>query len=123
MKSFKPTVTICLYLLIISLLVAGLPSRAYGATATINLSQTNQTVRGFGGASVWLGQLSDANMDTLFGTGPGTIGLSIDRIRIAPDGNWNDELQNAKKAIARGAIVMATPWTPPAAMKTNNNVV
>jgi glucuronoarabinoxylan endo-1,4-beta-xylanase len=45
------------------------------------------------------------------------------RIRIAPDNNWNDELQNAKKAIARGAIVMATPWTPPASMKDNNNVV
>ena len=123
MKSFKPTVTVCLCLLIIGLLVASLPWMAQAATANINLSQTNQTLRGFGGASVWLGQLSDANMDTLFGTGPGTIGLSIDRIRIAPDGNWNDELQNAKKAIARGAIVMATPWTPPASMKTNNNVV
>jgi glucuronoarabinoxylan endo-1,4-beta-xylanase len=115
--------TVCVYLLMISLLVVGLPSRADGATATINLSQTHQTLRGFGGASAWLGQLSDANMDTLFGTGPGTIGLSVLRIRIAPDNNWNDELQNAKKAVARGAIVMATPWTPPASMKTNNNVV
>jgi glucuronoarabinoxylan endo-1,4-beta-xylanase len=111
------------YLLLIALLVASLPSTAGAATATINLSQTNQTLRGFGGASVWLGQLSDANMNTLFGTGAGTIGLSILRIRIAPDNNWNDELQNAKKAIARGGIVMATPWTPPASMKTNNNVV
>lgn len=104
-------------------LVATLPSSAYAATAAVDLSQTRQTVRGFGGASVWLGQLSDAHMNTLFGTGPGTIGLSILRVRIAPDNNWNDELQNAKKAIARGGIVMATPWTPPAAMKTNNNVV
>ena len=118
-----PRMTVCVYLLMISLLVVGLPSRADGATATINLSQTHQTLRGFGGASAWLGQLSDANMDTLFGTGPGTIGLSVLRIRIAPDNNWNDELQNAKKAVARGAIVMATPWTPPASMKTNNNVV
>src|SRR5678816_1246552 len=70
---------------------------------------------------VWRCQRSDANMDTLFGTGAGTIGLSILRVRIAPDNNWNDELQNAKKAVARGAIVMATPWTPPASMKTNNN--
>ena len=118
-----PKMTVCVHLLMITLLVAGLPQRADGATATINLSQTNQTLRGFGGASAWLGQLSDANMNTLFGTGPGTIGLSVLRIRIAPDNNWNDELQNAKKAVARGAIVMATPWTPPASMKTNNNVV
>ena len=118
-----PKMTVCVHLLMITLLVAGLPQRADGATATINLSQTNQTLRFFGGASAWLGQLSDANMNTLFGTGPGTIGLSVLRIRIAPDNNWNDELQNAKKAVSRGAIVMATPWTPPASMKTNNNVV
>jgi glucuronoarabinoxylan endo-1,4-beta-xylanase len=108
---------------LIGLLVVGLPSTTGAATAYVNLGQTHQTLRGFGGASVWLGQLSDAHMNTLFGTGPGTVGLSVLRIRIAPDGNWNDELQNARKAIARGAIVMATPWTPPASMKTNNNVV
>jgi glucuronoarabinoxylan endo-1,4-beta-xylanase len=124
MKSCKKRViTVCHLLIIVGLLVAGLPPKSEAATATINLSQTNQTLRGFGGASVWLGQLTDAHMNTLFGTGPGTIGLSILRVRIAPDGNWNDELQNAKKAAARGAIVLATPWTPPASMKTNNNVV
>jgi glucuronoarabinoxylan endo-1,4-beta-xylanase len=119
----KRVTTVCHFLLAVGLLVAGFPSKAYAATANINLGQTNQTVRGFGGASAWLGQLSDAHMNTLFGTGAGTIGLSILRIRIAPDGNWNDELQNARKAVARGGIVMATPWTPPASMKTNNNVV
>jgi glucuronoarabinoxylan endo-1,4-beta-xylanase len=109
--------------LIIAIFVASPGSETTAAPAAVNLGQIHQTVRGFGGASVWLGQLSDANMNTLFGSGPGTIGLSILRIRIAPDNNWNDELQNAKKAVARGAIVMATPWTPPASMKTNNNVV
>jgi len=89
----------------------------------VDLSGVRQTIRGFGGASAWLGQLTDAEMNTLFGSGPGTVGLSIIRLRIAPDRNWNDELQNARKATARGAIVMATPWTPPASMKTNNNVV
>lgn len=118
-----PKMVIFQYLLIIGLVVTAFPWMADAATATINLGQLNQTLRGFGGASVWLGQLSDANMNTLFGTGAGTIGLTIDRVRIAPDGNWNDELQNAKKVIARGGIVMATPWTPPASMKTNNNVV
>jgi glucuronoarabinoxylan endo-1,4-beta-xylanase len=93
------------------------------ATASVDLSSVRQTIRGFGGASVWLGQMTDAEMNTLFGSGPGTIGLSILRVRIAPDRNWNDELQNARKATARGAIVLATPWTPPASMKTNNNVV
>jgi glucuronoarabinoxylan endo-1,4-beta-xylanase len=68
-------------------------------------------------------RLSAASAARLAGAGPGTIGLNILRIRIAPDGNWNDELQNARKAVARGGVVIATPWTPPASMKTNNNVV
>src|SRR5262245_31491920 len=99
------------------------PSGLLAATASVDLSGVRQTIRGSGGASAWLGQLTDAEMNTLFGSGPGTVGLSIIRLRIAPDRNWTDELQNARKATARGAIVMATPWTPPAAMKTNNNVV
>jgi glucuronoarabinoxylan endo-1,4-beta-xylanase len=111
-------------LAIIALTIASVcPPGLLAATASVDLSGVRQTIRGFGGASAWLGQLTDAEMNTLFGSGPGTVGLSIIRLRIAPDRNWNDELQNARKATARGAIVMATPWTPPASMKTNNNVV
>ncbi|HKX26972.1 MAG TPA: glucuronoxylanase XynC [Blastocatellia bacterium] len=106
-------------LAMVSIWTAGLSA----ATASVVLSGTRQTIRGFGGATAWLGQLTEAHMNTLFGTGPGTIGLSILRVRIAPDSNWNDEVSNAQKAVARGGIVMATPWTPPAYMKTNNNVV
>jgi len=53
------------------------------------------------------------------------LGLSILRVRIDPGGKnlWGDELANAQKAIARGAIVFGSPWTPPASMKTNNNTV
>jgi glucuronoarabinoxylan endo-1,4-beta-xylanase len=32
-------------------------------------------------------------------------------------------MQNARKAKARGALIFAAPWTPPARMKTNNNAV
>jgi glucuronoarabinoxylan endo-1,4-beta-xylanase len=49
--------------------------------------------------------------------------LSIIRLRIDPTKAWANELSNAQKASARGAKVFATPWTPPASMKTNNNVV
>lgn len=95
-------------------------------TATINISSKKQTIRGFGAASVWCGALSDSRMNTLYSD----IGLSIVRVRIAPNENWKsgdyrawaDELSNAKKASAKGAIVFATPWTPPASMKTNNSV-
>jgi glucuronoarabinoxylan endo-1,4-beta-xylanase len=113
------------YVLIVAALTAFSvwTAHLYAATAMVNLSSTQQTIRGFGGASVWMGLMTNAEMDLLFGSGAGTVGLSILRIRIAPDNNWATELENAKKARARGAIVMATPWTPPAGMKTNNDVV
>src|SRR5215510_7720519 len=114
---------ICAFVITALTIASVCPPGFMAATASVDLSGVRQTIRGFGGASAWLGQLTDAEMNTLFGSGPGTVGLSIIRLRIAPDRNWNDELQNARKATARGAIVMATPWTPPASMKTNNNVV
>jgi len=99
----------------------------YASTATVNLTGTKQVIRGFGASSAWCGALSDSYANTLFNT----LGLSILRLRIAPNANWAsgnysawaDELSNAKKAKARGAIVFASPWTPPAAMKSNNNTV
>src|SRR5262245_65474279 len=84
-------------------------ARLSAATASVNLSTTHQTIRGFGGASVWMGLMTNAEMDLLFGSGPGTIGLRILRIRIAPDKNWRDVLENARKENARSAIVMCRP--------------
>jgi glucuronoarabinoxylan endo-1,4-beta-xylanase len=67
--------------------------------------------------------LSDAVMDRAYTTNGGCVGLTINRVRIDPNNAWNDELQNALKAKARGAIVFASPWTPPASMKTNGSTI
>jgi len=99
---------------------------ACAGTAFVNFGSTAQTIRGFGGATAWMPTLTTAQANALFGNGNNQqIGLSILRVRIDPNGsgNWGTELGNAQAARARGAIVIATPWTPPAAMKTNNNVV
>ncbi|WP_089041047.1 RICIN domain-containing protein [Clostridium acetobutylicum] len=98
--------------------------KAASNDATINVAAKHQTIRGFGASSAWCGALSDTCMDTLYKN----AGLDILRVRIAPNEGWNrgdyrawaDELSNAKKVRARGGIVFATPWTPPASMKTNN---
>ena len=114
------------------MLAAGLASLAVNAaavTAQIDGSVTQQTIRGFGGATVFQppglpASLAPSELDTLFGNGPGQIGLTILRIRAASDDAWRAvELAHAKGAIARGAIVMATPWSPPAAMKSNNSLI
>jgi glucuronoarabinoxylan endo-1,4-beta-xylanase len=98
------------------------------STAEINFGSTEQTVRGFGGSDAWLPQFSTAEADTLFGTGSGQLGLSILRVRIDPSSvtggnNWATERANAQMAQAHGAIIIATPWTPPAAWKTNGSIV
>jgi glucuronoarabinoxylan endo-1,4-beta-xylanase len=99
---------------------------AIGATAIINAADERQIIRGFGGATVFrpTTPLTNADLDSLFGTGPDQIGFTLLRIRVAPDDEWRAlELANALGAKARGASVIATPWSPPAAMKTNNSLI
>ncbi len=100
-----------------------LASSLGAATCNIDLSNTRMSFRGIGAASVWLGELSDTVMDKAYTTNGGCVGLQINRVRIDPGKNWTTELNNAKKAKARGAIVFATPWTPPASMKTNGATI
>lgn len=98
-------------------------------TAQIDAAATQQTIRGFGGATVFQppglpASLASGELDTLFGNAPGQLGFTILRIRVAADEEWRAiELAHAKGAIARGAIVIATPWSPPAAMKSNNSLI
>ena len=97
---------------------------------TVNFGTTYQTIRGFGGASVWLGRMPTAVSTALFSPING-LGLSILRVRIDPTGSptstppfvttgnsgWTDEVFNAKAAVQNNpsAIVFASPWTPPPA--------
>lgn len=96
--------------------------------ATIDLSANQQVIRGFGAATVFqpTAKLNTTELDKLFGTADGQVGLSILRIRLASDDdpNWRSiELANAQGAKQRGAIVMATPWSPPARFKTNGSII
>src|SRR5687768_1873403 len=102
----------------LSLILTG-AAHAASATCAINQMATRQTIRGFGGSSAWHGYLTDPECDTLFGT----LGLSILRVQIDANGNWGPEIANAQKALARGAIVFASPWSPPAYMKDNQSTI
>jgi glucuronoarabinoxylan endo-1,4-beta-xylanase len=107
------------------MLAAGSAGASAG-TAFVDFGSQAQTIRGFGGADAWMPRMSGEEADVLFGNDSNQqLGLSILRMRIDPGGsaNWGTELANALAAQARGAISIATPWTPPASMKTNDNVV
>ena len=108
---------------LVALLVCG---SACAGTAFVNFGSAAQAIEGFGGATAWMPQLTSTQANALFSNGNNQqIGLSILRVRIDPAGsaNWGTELANAQAARARGASVIATPWTPPASMKSNSNVV
>jgi glucuronoarabinoxylan endo-1,4-beta-xylanase len=113
------------------LLVAGfillLAAVAPAVTCTVDVTTTKQKIDGFGAGVVFLNngieRLTDAQMDQLYGTTDQQAGLTLLRVRIAPDGNNANNLLDAQKAHARGARILATPWTPPAAMKTSNSTI
>ena len=104
-----------------------------GTATAVDFGTTYQTIRGFGGAEAWSGVMPQSQINTLYGSGAGDVGLTIMRLRIAPatwnpanntadTTQWTAELTNGKAAQAMGAIVFATPWSAPASMKSDNSV-
>jgi glucuronoarabinoxylan endo-1,4-beta-xylanase len=92
----------------------------------IDLNNTQQVIRGFGGISIpgWEHGMTPDQVNTAFGNGAGQLGLTILRIRVPYNqAEFSMEVPNAKLAISLGAIVFASPWTPPPSMKSNNNIV
>jgi O-glycosyl hydrolase len=91
----------------------------FGQTATVNLNDQKQYIRGFGGINhpVWIGDLTASQRETAFGNGPGQLGMSVLRIWVSDKSSeWSREIATAKRAIELGAIVFASPWNPPSHM-------
>ena len=102
------------------------PEEVIPKAAMIYLDQQQQLIRGFGGVNMpgWIPDMTTDQVNKAFGTGTGQIGLSILRIRVSYDSNeFGLEVPTAQKAISLGATVIASPWTPPAWMKSSNNIV
>jgi len=113
---------------VLTLLLATAMASAQTA-ADINFNTTYQTIRGFGTSTAWQPVLNSTQANNLFGTGTGQVGFTILRSRIDPSSttggsNWATERSNAQQAqsINSQVIVFATPWTPPAAWKSNGSV-
>ena len=101
-------------------LVLGTVAGANAQNVTVTLGTTHQTIRGFGGMThrVWTGyDLNASDRNLAFGNGNGQLGFTVLRIWISDnESQWALELPTAKDVIARGGIVYATPWNPPASM-------
>ncbi len=87
-----------------------------------------QFIRGFGAANIlpWRPDMTANQVQTAFGAGQGQLGFTILRLRVPYTDDVNDfsaQVPTAALAQSLGAIVFASPWTPPPALKTNNNIV
>src|SRR4051794_7388011 len=92
----------------------------------VDLTVTFQLIRGFGGINVpgWIADLTPEQVDTAFGNGPGQIGMSLLRVRVPYDPEqFALEVPTAVHAVELGATVIASPWTPPAALKSSGDIV
>jgi len=69
-------------------------------------------------------ELTAAQVDSAFGNRPGQLGLSIIRIRVPETANrFPTSVAAAARASQLGALVMATPWSPPVEMKSNGALI
>ncbi|MBB4749993.1 cellulose binding domain-containing protein [Actinoplanes lobatus] len=103
------------------------PSAPPSATPdiTVNTATRYQTVDGFGAAvSIWGSAWSTAETQTLVGLGANQFGLSIVRTGVSPvSSEWATQVNALKtaKSYGSGVKILASPWTAPAAWKTNNS--
>ncbi|GAA4475005.1 cellulose binding domain-containing protein [Phytohabitans houttuyneae] len=92
---------------------------------TVNAGTRYQTIDGFGAAtSIWGSAWSTAETQTLVGLGANQLGLSIVRTGISPvSSEWATHVNALKtaKSSGSGVKILASPWTAPAAWKTNNS--
>lgn len=83
-----------------------------------------QTISGFGGANrMWGSQsLTPAEAQKAFGTAETELGLSLFRVRLSSNKTeWPIIIEAVKEANKRGVQVLASPWSPPPALKDNGS--
>jgi glucuronoarabinoxylan endo-1,4-beta-xylanase len=99
-------------------------TKANPTKITLNPQTTFQTISGFGGANrMWGTQsLKPAEATKAFGLNDGELGLSIFRVRLSSNKNeWSIITEAVKEANKNGVKVLASPWSPPPALKDNNS--
>ncbi len=93
------------------------------AATTINWNSVQQPIDGFGASSAWVTTDLTASQQQLLYSKTNGAGMTLLRSRIRPDTTASsDEIQTMLKAQAMGARIFSTPWSPPAAWKSNNDI-
>jgi glucuronoarabinoxylan endo-1,4-beta-xylanase len=122
MKSAKP-----IFVGLLSLLFCAPHSHAQ--IATIYWNNVDQVIDGFGASDAFeITPMTSAQAALFFSPTTG-VGLSLLRTEVPDDGSCSSinamcagEVSDMQLAIANGAKIWSTPWSPPASMKTNGSV-
>ena len=125
-QDFKSNIIIVLLFVLAVFILHPMQINGQTGQATIYLDSTRQVIQGFGAANIvgWRPDMTDTEITTAFGTGDGQLGFTILRLRIPYNPNdFSLQVPTAKKANDLRIKIIASPWTPPASMKTNNNIV
>ena len=92
----------------------------------IDLENVQQIIRGFGAANIlpWRPDMTNDEINKAFGTGDSQLGFTILRLRVPPDTTeFSLNVPTAQLAHSMGVTIIASPWSPPAWMKTNNDII
>ena len=118
-----------------------LASGGIGAQTTINMNvttQQKQTITGFGAAAMesLMRPIDDVDIIRTAYEPESPVGLNILRMEMSPNMkgdmtaadvgwdtpyDWHGYLPAVREAKKHGALILATPWSPPAVYKTNNS--
>ncbi|EHQ25328.1 glycoside hydrolase [Mucilaginibacter paludis] len=101
-----------------------IPDEALKGDAAIDASAVQQTIQGFGGASIlaWQADLTSDQRTKAFSTTSG-IGMSILRVMVpTSSSSFAAEKPTIDAAKGFGAKVVATAWNAPASMMTGNHL-
>jgi glucuronoarabinoxylan endo-1,4-beta-xylanase len=103
--------------------------QSHAQTAVVYWNNTDQVIDGFGASTAFEGGLLTPTQAVFFFSPSSGIGLSLLRTMVPHDGSCATvnatcagEVSDMQLAIANGARVWSSPWSPPASMKSNDSV-
>jgi len=111
------------------LLLSLCPSHSQAQTATVSWNKVDQVIDGFGASDAFASRPLTSAEATLFFSPTSGIGLSLLRTAVPSDGSCSTvtaacagQVSDMQLAIANGARIWSTPFSPPAAMKSNGSL-
>ena len=121
--NFKASIIVCIGFVFLC------SARCQAQSAVVYWNNVEQQIDGFGASNGGTG-FEPWQATFFFSTGPGDLGLSLLRTVVPSDGSCvtinatcAGQVADMQLAIAQGAKIWSTPFSPPASMKSNGSTI